>query len=82
MVDKIEKALKKLTEKEREVVKDIFEKINKNNFKGLDIKKLKEREDIFRVRKSKIRIIFRKINEGIFILSIERRSEKTYKDID
>jgi mRNA-degrading endonuclease RelE of RelBE toxin-antitoxin system len=79
MIDKIRKVLNKLTKKEREAVRDILEKINKNNFKGLDVKKLKGRDDIFRVRKGKIRIIFRKVNKSIFILSIERKSDKTYR---
>ncbi len=81
MVDKIEKALKKLTEKEKTAVKDILTKIQKKDTKGLDIKKLKSRDDIFRARKGRIRIIFRKTEESILILSIERRSDKTYKNL-
>ncbi len=81
MVDKIEKALKKLKEKEREAIKSILTKIQKEKTRDLDIKKLKGRDDIFRVRKGKIRIVFRKSNENISILSIERRSDKTYRDL-
>ncbi len=81
MVDKIEKALKKLTEKERKAVKSILTKIQKEKTRDLDIKKLKGRDDIFRVRKGNIRIIFRKSNENISILFIERRSDKTYKNL-
>ncbi len=81
MVDKIEKALKKLTEKERKVLKSILTNIQKEKTRGLDIKKLKGRDDIFRVRKGRIRIIFRKKSENISILSIERRSGKTYKNL-
>ncbi len=81
MVDKIEKALKKLTEKERKVAKNTLVKIQKEKIKDLDIKKLKGRNDIFRVRKGTVRIIFQKKNENILILSIERRSDKTYKNI-
>ncbi len=81
MVDKIEKALKGLKEKERKVIKSILTKIQKEKTGDLDIKKLKGRDDIFRVRKGKIRIVFRKNNENISILSIERRSDKTYRDL-
>ncbi len=81
MVDKIEKALKKLKEKEREAIKSILTKIQKEKTRDLDIKKLKGRDDIFRVRKGKIRIVFRKNNENISILSIERRSDKTYREL-
>jgi len=81
MVDKIEKALKKFTEKERREVKNILIKFQKGDVKSLDIKKLKGHNNIFRVRKGKIRIIFRKDKESIFVLSIERRADKTYKDL-
>ncbi len=81
MVDKIEKALKKLTEKERKAAKSILIKIQKEKTGDLDIKKLKGRNDIFRVRKGRIRIVFRKNNENISILFIERRSDKTYRDL-
>jgi mRNA-degrading endonuclease RelE of RelBE toxin-antitoxin system len=79
-MDKISKALKKLTNKEKDTIKTILKKIKNNSFTDLDIKKLKGRNDIFRVRKGKIRIIFRKNSENdISILAIERRQDKTYK---
>ncbi len=81
MADKIEKALKKLTEKERKEVKNILTKIQRGSINGLDVKKLRGRDDIFRARKGRIRIIFRKTKESILVLSIERRSDKTYKDL-
>jgi mRNA-degrading endonuclease RelE of RelBE toxin-antitoxin system len=47
---------------------------------GLDIKKLRGRDDIFRARKGKIRIIYRgDENARFFVLAIERRNETTYK---
>lgn len=80
-MDKIEKALRKLSAKEKEIVKDILDKLKKNNFLGFNIQKLRGHEDIFRIKKGSIRIIYRKIAAGgIFILTIERRSEKTYKN--
>ncbi len=81
MTDKIKKVLRRLVEKERKIVKDILENIEKENLKGLNIKKLKGYDDIFRVRKRGIRIIFKKTGKNIFVLSIERRSSKTYKNL-
>ncbi len=81
MVDQTEKALKKLKKKERVAVKSILTKIQKGEAEGLDMKKLKSHDDIFRVRKGKIRIIFRKNEESILILSIERRSDRTYGNL-
>ncbi|MBI5230334.1 MAG: hypothetical protein HY981_03500 [Candidatus Magasanikbacteria bacterium] len=80
MTDKIQKSLDTLSEKEKEVVKDLLIKIKTGRLLGVDIKKLKGREDIYRVRKGKIRIIYRTSADGIYLLAIERRSETTYKN--
>ena len=78
-MDKIRKVLKLLNSKEKLIIKNILTQIISGSFKDLDIKKLKDYENIFRVRKGKIRIIFIKKDKQIKILSIERRSDKTYK---
>lgn len=79
-MDRIEKALKKLNHKERQKFKDILVQINDGDFRNLDLKKLKGRTDIYRVRKGNIRVIFYKTkNDSIKILAIERRRSKTYK---
>ncbi|MEK7149299.1 MAG: type II toxin-antitoxin system RelE/ParE family toxin [Patescibacteria group bacterium] len=79
-MDKIKKALQRLTKKEQKIIKKILHLLKSGTYVGLDIKKLKGREDIFRVRKNDFRIIYRVDHKGsIFILTIERRNEKTYK---
>jgi len=80
-MDKIEKALNKLSSGERKKLKKILIQIDRKDFQNLDLKKLKGRNDVFRVRKSNIRIIFYKTDNSIKILSIERRSSKTYNKI-
>ena len=77
-MDKLEKALAKFTAKEREHIKSLLERLKSKDFKGLDIKKLKGRDDIFRIRKGGLRIIYRLESGQIFILAIERRREGTY----
>lgn len=78
-MNKIHKVLRSLSSKERSSVENILQKIVRGNFTGLDIKKLKDRPDIFRVRKGSLRIIFRQAADGkIFILTLERRSDNTY----
>ena len=79
-MDKIRKALKKLGAKEKQKIKQILKQLGSGNFVGLDVQKLKGQKEIFRVRKGDIRVIYRQTKSGIFILAIERRSEKTYKD--
>lgn len=78
-MDKITKALNKLPGKERKKIKHILKKINERDFDGMDIKKLKGHSNIFRARKGEFRIIFIRNNENIAILSIEKKSDRTYK---
>ena len=78
-MDRIEKALQRISAKERQRIKLLFVKIARGDFRGFDIKKLKGRNDIFRIRKGMFRIIYSVKNKKIFILSIERRRESTYK---
>lgn len=79
-MDAIRKALRKLDDRERKWVKEILAKLHTRRFKCLDIKKLKGREDIFRVRKGDVRIVYRVSEKReIFVLAVERRSEKTHK---
>ena len=77
-MDKISKALKKLTAKERSELKIILTRIKSGKFDGFDIKKLKGEDNIFRIRKGKLRIIFIKKDDKISLLAIERRSNNTY----
>ena len=76
-MNKIEKLLLKLSKREVAIVKDLLSKINAGNYKNLDIKKLKGNENLFRVRKGDIRIIF-SVGESIRALSVSRRNDTTY----
>jgi len=78
-MDKIQKALGKLAEKERKSVKEILTQLKAHGTGNLNTKKLKGREDIFRIRKGTMRIIYRTDKRGdVFILMIEKRNDKTY----
>ena len=79
MPDRIEKALRKLSEKERKRLKNLLYFIKSGALNGLDLAKLKGTNDIYRVRKGDLRVIFRKTKDDvIMILAIERRSDTTY----
>lgn len=80
-MDKITKALQNLSFKEKKIIKKILLKIKENSLSGFDLKKLKKCDNIFRVRKNKLRIIFKKQDNGrYFVLTIERGSDKTYNN--
>lgn len=80
-MDKISKALKKLDPKERDTIKKILLQLNQSDLTGLEITKLTGHRDLFRVRKGRHRIIFRRSKDEIFVLAVERRSERTYKGL-
>jgi mRNA-degrading endonuclease RelE of RelBE toxin-antitoxin system len=79
MVDNIQKALNKLSDEESGRLKKVLKDISNHIFAGLDIKKLKGRDDIYRVRKGKTRIIYKTDKSGeVFIICLDHRSDTTY----
>jgi mRNA-degrading endonuclease RelE of RelBE toxin-antitoxin system len=84
MSDKIEKFLAKLTLKERDLVQATLLDIIHGELEHLDCKPLKGHQNIYRVRKGSLRIIFsvspkmNNIPENVRILQIGRRDERTY----
>lgn len=81
MADKIKKMLAKLTASEREMLKLTILRIKMDDTYGLDIKRLQGHSDLFRVRRGKLRIVYRKNSEVFQVMRIDRRNEKTYKDL-
>ncbi|MBI2450746.1 MAG: type II toxin-antitoxin system RelE/ParE family toxin [Parcubacteria group bacterium] len=75
----LKKLFSKFNREEREVIESLIEIIMSLSWHNLDIKKLRGYQNIFRVRKGKIRILFAKNKKDILILAIERRREDTYK---
>ena len=63
-MDKISKALQKLSGAEREKIRSILTNIKSGKTTGLDIKKLKGYHDIFRARQGRIRILYRVTKKG------------------
>lgn len=78
-MDKVDKALKRLSPKEKERIKNIIKVLQSGRFDNLDIKKLKGREDIFRVRSGNLRVIYQIRDNRIFILKLGHKKEDTYK---
>lgn len=78
-MDKITKALNKLSKIDKQVVKKLLLAILMDKWQGLDVKKLKGYNSIFRIRKGKLRIIINKEGTKIKIVKIEKRNDKTYK---
>ncbi len=81
MADKIKKILAKLTVKEQEIAKLLILRVKLGDTDGLNISHLKGHTDLFRVKKGRIRIVYRMKASKILIVRIDRRNEKTYKDL-
>ena len=79
-MDKIKKLLKKLSPQERKKLKNILTRLNKGDIASFDIKKLKGRRNIFRIRKGNLRIILYKKDNSFKVLTVERRTSKTYRN--
>ena len=72
-MDKITKFLWKINQKERLILMQLISQIIWTNLSGLDLKQLKWEKDLFRIRKGKFRIIFRKDWERNTIINIDYR---------
>ena len=82
MTDKVAKLLSKLSKRDLKHILKTVERITKLQLEELDIKALKGRSGVYRVRVGNYRIIF-SINQDkkTNIISIGRRNENTYKDL-
>ncbi len=79
-MDKLQKALAKLSDKEAALVEEILLRVKARNFLGLNLVKLKGNKDLFRVKAGRIRVIFSMNFEGVKLLEVGYRSEKTYRN--
>ncbi|MBF8280242.1 MAG: hypothetical protein HW383_15 [Candidatus Magasanikbacteria bacterium] len=80
MADRIFKILRRLSSKEQKQLTDVIRLIQDNDLIGHDLKKLKGRDDVYRLRKGDFRIIFRRMpNSENIIIAVERRSDNTYR---
>ncbi|MFA6552543.1 MAG: type II toxin-antitoxin system RelE/ParE family toxin [Candidatus Paceibacterota bacterium] len=77
-MNKIEKFLKILTPKERWVAEELLFKIKQGDIAELNIKKLKGYENLYRVRKGDLRVIFYSKDGDVNILDVCRKSDNTY----
>lgn len=78
-MDQIEKALRKLSGKERQQILALLGLIEVGKFQGLNLKRLVGSKDTYRIRKGDLRIVFRQTAQEIRILRLERRSTTTYR---
>lgn len=79
-MDKIQKALAKLAKQHREIFDALMVKLMARDFLGLNMAKMKGYQDVYRVKHGRLRVIFRINQQGLFVLEVGLRSEKTYRN--
>lgn len=79
-MDKIEKLLRKISQKDRKRLLKIIELLISKRTTNLNISKIKN-SDFFRLRSGQYRIIFHKEQKEVIIDSIKIRNEKTYQGL-
>jgi len=79
-MNKIDKFLAKLGNPDFDFVLELIRKIRSGDLQGLNVKKLEGHTSTFRLKKGHFRIIYEKKGQSIDLVSVTRRSEKTYRD--
>lgn len=80
-MDKIDKALLKLPNKQRQKLMQAFGQVMEGKVEGLNIKKLKGHSDVYRLRVGDSRLVFRQLDSGEqLVLHVGKRNEQTYRD--
>lgn len=81
MVDKLTKFLKKRDRKTALSILDMLEQLSRGDLSNMDVKKIRGRKNVFRIRKGRIRIVFAKRGNRIFVIRVDYRDEHTYGGI-
>ncbi len=80
-MNETEKFLKKLTVFQRAQLQNNLSMLYQGQLASLNIVKLKNTSNLFRLRVGRIRVIYIKTKKGIVITSIGNRDEHTYRDL-
>ncbi len=79
MTDKIRKFVDRLTPKQREVAKLLILRVKLSDTEGLDVKRLQGHEDMYRVRKGRLRIVYLKNATEFRVVHMDWRDDQTYR---
>jgi len=79
-MDKIEKLLRKISQRDRERLLKIVDNLLVGKKEGLVIEKIVQ-TDFYRLKSGHYRIIFHYQNKEVIIDSIKLRNESTYKNL-
>lgn len=78
-MDRIEKFMRKLAEKQRMKVRAAYDAIRENRLNGLDVKPLQGKKNCFRCRVGDVRILFVRISPSHNIITDVEFRDKAYR---
>lgn len=79
-MDKIQKALDKLTKKKRAVIFEILQKITSNDLSDLKPKKLRGFSNYYRIRSGDLRLVYKTEDNKNILVNIDNRKD-IYKNL-
>lgn len=79
-MDKVKKAIAKPPKEYKAAFDILMLKLWARDFSGLNLIKLKGQKDTYRVRKGRLRVVFLMTGESLYVLQVDLRSEKTYRN--
>ena len=80
-MDKINKALLRLPDKQRQLLLAAFARVVAGNTDGLDIKKLRGHSDLYRLRVGDSRLVYRvEPSMEPVVVFVGKRDDQTYRD--
>ncbi|MEK7209197.1 MAG: hypothetical protein AAB677_02980 [Patescibacteria group bacterium] len=77
-MNKIDKFLLRLTLKERQKAQLIIARLIDRDWTGLNIKKLRGYQNLFRCREGNLRIVFESDDKNVTLIKIGNRDDTTY----
>lgn len=81
-MDKLEKAYRKFTRDQQDIVDDIYRRLYSGDLYGLNVKKLRGYDNTYRVRKSRVRIVYSlDKNKKVTIKKIDLKDDSTYENL-
>lgn len=79
-MNKTQKFIRKLPDKDQLEIAKTMRKLTSRDWYGLDVIRLKGQTNIFRCRIGRVRIIFSFTKNVFELISVDNRSESTYRN--
>ena len=81
-VDNLQKALAKLDHRYSIIAEELVDRAIRQDLDGLNVKKLRGYIDTYRIRKSRVRVVYSiNKNKKVSIIKIDLKDDRTYENL-